>query len=175
LPTFNLGLMALPLFRTFGMRVDLQQREAGAMAGHGNQERICFPYRVRPLARGLFSGVFMYAVVVFLASAWLPAAAQNPELDEKQKEAESKLPDPKNGLIVARKLCTNCHLIGEPANASVPADVPSFPSIANRPNQSADALTNWLVAPHAPMPDPHLTRKEIRDIAGYILLLRTAE
>jgi hypothetical protein len=26
----------------------------------------------------------------------------------------------------------------------------------------------------APMPDPHLTRKEIRDLAGYIFSFRTA-
>jgi mono/diheme cytochrome c family protein len=117
----------------------------------------------------------MYAIIVFPQSPWSPATAQTPELDERQKAAEAKLPDPKNGLVLGRKLCSMCHLIGEQPSAAVPVDVPSFPSIANRPNQSADALTNWLVAPHAPMPDPHLTRKEIRDIAQYILSLRTTE
>lgn len=118
---------------------------------------------------------FMFAAVVSLALASLPAAAQSPELDEKQNQTESKVPDLENGLTLARKLCTTCHLIGEPANASAPADVPTFRSIANRPSQSAEALTNWLLAPHAPMPDPHLTRKEIRDLAGYILSLRAAD
>ncbi len=143
------------------------------MAAH--EEKIAPPRCVRSFVRGVVGSAFIYAVVVILASSWSPLGAQTPELDEKQKQAEAKVPDPKNGLILARKLCSTCHLIGEPINASTPADIPSFPSIANRPNQSAEALTNWLVAPHAPMPDPDLTRKEIRDIAVYILSLRTAK
>ena len=145
------------------------------MAEHGNREKIA-PRSTRGFARGLVANTFIYAVAgILLASSSLPAAAQTPELDERQKQAEAKVPDPKNGLTLSRKLCSSCHLIGEPTNASTPADVPSFPSIADRPSQSAEALTNWLVAPHPPMPDPHLTRKEIRDIAGYILSLRTAQ
>ena len=54
----------------------------------------------------------------------------------------------------------------------MPADVPSFESIANRPDQSTQRLTNWLIEPHAPMPNVHLTRLEIRDLSGYILSLR---
>ena len=145
------------------------------MTAQGIQEKIAPRNRARSLARGLVGSAFTCAVVAILASPWLPAAAQTPELDERQKQAEAKMPNPKNGLILARKLCSTCHLIGEPINASTPADIPSFPSIANRPNQSAEALANWLLAPHAPMPDPHLTQKEIRDIAGYILSLRTTE
>ena len=45
----------------------------------------------------------------------------------------------------------------------------AFSSIANRPNQSMERLSNWLIEPHAPTPNIHLTRKEIRDLAGYIL------
>ena len=145
------------------------------MTAQGNQEKIAPRACARGFVRGLVGAAFTYVVVVFLASSWLPAAGQTPELDERQKQAEAKLPNPKNGLILARKLCSTCHLIGEPINASTPADIPSFLGIANRPNQSAEALTNWLMAPHAPMPDPHLTQKEIHDIAGYILSLRTAE
>lgn len=94
---------------------------------------------------------------------------------EENKPLELKVPEPEAGLQVARKLCTTCHLIGEPATGPLPADVPSFISIANRPNQSMERITNWLVEPHLPMPDPHLTRVEIRDLAGYILSLRTAK
>jgi len=94
-----------------------------------------------------------------------PGIPENPPL-------ESKVADVGNGLSVARKLCTTCHLIGEPNEGPSPADVPTFASIANRPKQSAEALTNWLMAPHQPMPDPHLTRIEIRDLTGYILSLK---
>jgi len=35
-----------------------------------------------------------------------------------------------------------------------------------------ERLTNWLIEPHPPMPNPNLTRVEIRDLAGYILSLK---
>ena len=100
----------------------------------------------------------------------MDAPPTNP--DEPGK-TESKIPNIENGNNLARTLCTACHLIGEPANAPVPADVPSFVSIANRPNQSTDHLLTWLTQPHPPMPNINLTRKEIRDLSGYILSLRT--
>lgn len=105
------------------------------------------------------------------------AAAQQmdapPTIRDEPGKTESKIPDIENGNKLARTLCTACHLIGEPANAPVPSDVPSFASIANRPNQSTDHLLTWLTAPHPPMPNINLTRKEIRDLSGYILSLRT--
>ncbi len=96
-----------------------------------------------------------------------------PTIRDEPGKTESKIPDVENGNKLARMLCVACHLIGEPANAPVPSDVPSFPSIANRPNQSTDHLQTWLTKPHPPMPNINLTRMEIRDLAGYILSLRT--
>ncbi len=96
-----------------------------------------------------------------------------PTIRDEPGKAESKIPDIDNGNKLARTLCTACHLIGEPANGTVAADVPSFASIANRPNQSRDHLSTWLTNPHPPMPNVNLTRLEIRDLAGYILSLRT--
>ncbi len=95
-----------------------------------------------------------------------------PTIRDEPGKAESKLPDLVNGTALARKLCTSCHLIGEAANAPVPSDVPTFTSIANRPNQTADHLSTWLTRPHPPMPNLNLTRMEIRDLTGYILSLR---
>ncbi len=125
--------------------------------------------------RRAFRGALLFAISVLLAAPGLPAIAQEFDLEEKMNQAEAKLPNPANGLALSRKLCLSCHLIGEAGNSVTPADVPSFPSIANRRDQSAGALTNWLLAPHTPMPDPHLTQKEIRDLAAYILSLRKAE
>jgi len=102
-------------------------------------------------------------------------AAQTPKLDERERQAKAKLPDPANGIIIARKLCVTCHHLGEEPNAAMPADVPTFTSIANRAGQSAEGLSRWLIQPHAPMPDPHLTQKEVRDLSAYILSLRRAD
>ena len=133
--------------------------------------------RALPLARkglpGWFGGVLTVAIVV-LATSGTSSLAQEPELGIEPNQTESKVPDLAGGKAIADKLCVGCHLIGKTSDGATPADVPSFPSIANRRNQSVETLTNWLMAPHAPMPDPHLTRKEIRDLAGYIVSLRTA-
>ncbi len=82
-------------------------------------------------------------------------------------------PNPKAGRVLAEKLCTSCHIVGgQAASASVPADVPSFVAIANKPGQSAEAIAGRIVVPHPPMPQIHLTRDEIADLAAYILSLR---
>ncbi|HVZ03620.1 hypothetical protein [Hyphomicrobium sp.] len=67
------------------------------------------------------------------------------------------------------------HLIGKSPQAPVPSDGPSFRSIANRRNQTTQALANWLIEPHKPMPNIHLTCEEIRDLSAYMLTLRTPQ
>jgi mono/diheme cytochrome c family protein len=113
------------------------------------------------------------AVLAFPLHAFAQQMDAPPTIPDEPGKTESKIPDVENGNKLARKLCTACHLIGEPANAPVPSDVPSFASIANRPDQSTDHLQTWLTKPHPPMPNINLTRMEIRDLAGYILSLRT--
>jgi mono/diheme cytochrome c family protein len=110
------------------------------------------------------------ALLITLAS---PGLAQEPEVDPDLNLPESTELVPADGAAVAQKLCVGCHVIERGESAVVQADVPSFPAIADRPNQSFEALSTWLLKPHAPMPDPHLTRKEVRDLAGYILTLKS--
>ncbi len=111
--------------------------------------------------------------VVIVAGAF-PLMASSPSTDpiEDLKKPAVKGYDAADGLAVARKLCATCHLIGDPATGPLAADVPSFAQIANRPQQTFDKLIVWLSAPHAPMPDPHLTRQEMGDLATYIMTLR---
>lgn len=123
-------------------------------------------------ARNQFGGFLCIGVVLVTTSSI--SAAQEPELGVEPNQAESTIPDVTAGKEIAGKLCVGCHVIEKASSGNTEADVPSFPSIANRPNQSVEALSGWLMAPHAPMPDPHLTRKEIRDLAGYIVSLRVA-
>lgn len=82
-------------------------------------------------------------------------------------------PDAKTGKKVAEKLCVGCHIVGaQAAGATVPADVPSFARIANKPGQTAQAIAGAIVVPHPPMPQIQLTREEIGDVAAYILTLK---
>lgn len=117
------------------------------------------------------------AVLLIFSSAITSAAcaelSAGDELNTGLPGVEDKTVDVSSGLELARTLCKSCHLIGDDASASVQADVPSFVQIANTTNQSAESLTRWLIEPHAPMPNLNLTRKEIRDLSGYILSLRS--
>lgn len=82
-------------------------------------------------------------------------------------------PDARTGQKIAEKLCVTCHIVGrEAASASVPADVPSFERIANKPGQTVEAIAGRIVVPHPPMPQIELTREEIGDLAAYIISLR---
>ena len=78
------------------------------------------------------------------------------------------------GLALAERLCVTCHVVKRDATGPMIAGVPSFPTIANRPDQTADRLTGRIMAPHPPMPTIALTAAEIRDLATYILSLRQA-
>ena len=118
-------------------------------------------------------GGFLCIGVVLVTTSSI-STAQEPELGVEPNQAESTIPDVTIGKEIAGKLCVGCHVIEKTSSGYAQADVPSFPSIANRPNQSVEALSGWLMAPHAPMPDPHLTRKEIRDLAGYIVSFKGA-
>jgi hypothetical protein len=84
------------------------------------------------------------------------------------------LPDPAHGKDLAERLCTNCHLIGSAQQAHANADVPSFHEIANRPGQTAGAITAIIIVPKHPMPQIPLTKSELADLSAYILTLRDA-
>lgn len=81
--------------------------------------------------------------------------------------------DATSGQALAKRLCSNCHIIGdEAAAATISADVPSFKSIANLPDQSPERIAGRIVVPHPPMPQIEVTRNEIRDLAAYIMSLK---
>jgi mono/diheme cytochrome c family protein len=121
--------------------------------------------------------VLSAVAVLVLLGAMSELRAQddfNPETDIPLNLLESKKPVIENGKALAEKLCVSCHAVDGPS-PSGHADVPSFKAAANREGQTAETLSNWLVSPHPPMPNLHLTREEIRDIGGYVLSLRDAK
>lgn len=81
--------------------------------------------------------------------------------------------DPVKGHALAKRLCSNCHIVDtDAAAATVSADVPSFAAVAALPGQSAERIAGRIVVPHPPMPQIELTRSEIRDLTAYILSLK---
>jgi mono/diheme cytochrome c family protein len=84
-------------------------------------------------------------------------------------------PDPATGKALAEKLCTNCHLVGSITQEQANPDVPSFPEIADLPEQTEGAVAAQIMLPKHPMPQIPLTKSELSDLAAYILSLRDAE
>jgi mono/diheme cytochrome c family protein len=79
--------------------------------------------------------------------------------------------DANHGADLARRWCASCHLVtNSQAQASV--DVPSFASVARKPDFSPERLAFFLLDPHPKMPNFPLSRTEAADIAAYIGSLR---
>jgi mono/diheme cytochrome c family protein len=72
----------------------------------------------------------------------------------------------KRGAIIAKRWCASCHVVSSD-QTSASADAPSFSDIAQR-RTDRKKLGAFLMDPHPPMPDMHLSRKEIDDIVSYI-------
>ncbi|WP_424360495.1 c-type cytochrome [Methylocystis parvus] len=74
--------------------------------------------------------------------------------------------DAKKGAVIAKRWCASCHVVAKDQTTAV-ADAPSFFDIAQRRTDKKQ-ISNFLVDPHPPMPDMHLSRREIDDITTYI-------
>lgn len=79
--------------------------------------------------------------------------------------------NPTLGRVLAVKWCSACHIVTPDQTTGNP-DVPPFKSIARKPGFSADFVAAFLVNPHPKMPDMHLSRDEIDDLAAYIASLK---
>jgi len=79
--------------------------------------------------------------------------------------------DADHGADLAKRWCASCHVVaGNQVQAS--ADVPSFASVARKPDFSPERLAFFLLDPHPKMPNFPLSRAEAGDIAAYIGSLR---
>jgi len=80
--------------------------------------------------------------------------------------APSRAGDAAHGAVIAKRWCASCHVVARDQISAV-ADAPSFFDIAQR-RTSRKEIANFLIDPHPPMPDMHLSRREIDDIVAYI-------
>jgi mono/diheme cytochrome c family protein len=68
--------------------------------------------------------------------------------------------------------CSSCHLVRRDAPTGISNGAPSFVGIASMSSTTPLSLHAFLQTPHARMPDLHLSRDELDDLAAYILSLR---
>ncbi|HUO19685.1 MAG TPA: c-type cytochrome [Steroidobacteraceae bacterium] len=87
-----------------------------------------------------------------------------------------------HGEHIARLICSACHVVA--ADQEYPplliTPTPAFREIANRPGTTVETLRRFITTTHwdegklpMAMPDPMLTEAQARDVARYILSLRT--
>ena len=76
------------------------------------------------------------------------------------------------GKEVAVTLCASCHLVAPDDPGPVSDGVPTFPSIAGRPGQTADRVRAALLGPHPLMPQSPVTMQQAVDVSAYIVTLR---
>ncbi|MDN4983889.1 cytochrome c [Bradyrhizobium arachidis] len=79
--------------------------------------------------------------------------------------------DADHGADLARRWCASCHVVTS-SQTQASADVPSFASVARKPDFSPERLAFFLLDPHPKMPNFPLSRTEAADIAAYIGSLR---
>ena len=78
-----------------------------------------------------------------------------------------------SGRRLAETWCSSCHVVGPPGDTVVGNGAPTFAAIAADKAITVLSLRAFLQTPHARMPDLHLSRGEVDDLASYILSLRT--
>jgi mono/diheme cytochrome c family protein len=88
------------------------------------------------------------------------------------RAAAQEIGDIAAGRRLAETWCSSCHLIGPDAANATSNGVPPFAAIGRMKSTTVLSLRAFLQTPHARMPDLHLTRDEVDDLAGYILSLR---
>lgn len=81
--------------------------------------------------------------------------------------------DTAKGQVLARSLCSSCHIVG-PGEAPrvVNADIPSFMAVAAKEGQNKNRIIANVLNPHPVMPQVQLTKAELDMIAAYIMSLK---
>lgn len=113
----------------------------------------------------------MVARIVCVLAAVCFVGAGVASADPVSNEPVTSEPSPARGQQLAQKLCSNCHLVYEGQTRAV-ADVPSFREIANREGQTEGSVMAKLIIPKHPMPVIPIDKRELNDLAAYIMSLR---
>jgi mono/diheme cytochrome c family protein len=81
---------------------------------------------------------------------------------------------PEEGHQVARRLCSECHLLGIERGRSLHDNAPTFQKIAETPGMTAAAFRLTFNRWHQEMPNVVLADEELDSIFMYIQSLRTS-
>jgi mono/diheme cytochrome c family protein len=76
------------------------------------------------------------------------------------------------GRQLSETWCSTCHVVSPAPQRGASTGAPTFAAIARMKTTTPLGLRAFLQTPHDRMPDLHLSREEIDDVASYILSLR---
>ena len=79
------------------------------------------------------------------------------------------------GLILAKRICSECHAVEKGVASSPNILAPRFEDIANTPGMTQTALSAALQTSHSTMPNVVLTGDDLSHIIAYILSLKRGE
>jgi len=86
--------------------------------------------------------------------------------------AASQAGDVAAGYKHARQVCARCHVVASGVGGGGTDGAPPFATIPNELKRSEAQIKTFLSRPHGRMPDFVMTRREIDDLASYIMSLR---
>lgn len=78
--------------------------------------------------------------------------------------------DAENGERLAARWCADCHATG--TSAAKARQVMPFAAIAAKPGISSELITNFLMLPHATMPNLPIRKGDAQDIAAFIMQMK---
>lgn len=78
------------------------------------------------------------------------------------------------GKVLAEHWCVSCHVVAAGQTSATASSAPTFMWLA-KSSKSEKALKAFLIAPHPPMPNLSLSRREINDVVAYIESLKSSE
>jgi mono/diheme cytochrome c family protein len=81
--------------------------------------------------------------------------------------------DVERGKALAERLCASCHMNPSQGEKQGVSGVPGFRAVANRPNQTQEAVVRWIRSKPPMMPDHHISLDEAWDLAAFIMSLRS--
>ena len=81
---------------------------------------------------------------------------------------------PRQGLVLARQICSQCHAVEAGLLGSPNPAAPRFEDIANIPGMTAAAISATLHTSHRTMPNVMLDSDQTGAIIAYLLSLKRA-
>lgn len=86
--------------------------------------------------------------------------------------AVTQAQDVENGKRIAERWCVECHATGTSTSKTRHAHEMPFEAIANKPGISSGLIADFLLLPHATMPNPLIRRSDAEDVAAFIMELK---